>query len=133
MRLLTLERLLHIDAVELNVALSQAATILAEILATDKIDIFLYEPSTTTLVSYGVSDTPMGQQQKALGLDRLPLANKGRVVEVFETGEPFCSAHLDEDPHELIGVKERLGIRSMMNVSLVVNGECRGVFSAVSA
>src|SRR5215204_6940652 len=72
-RRFTLERLLALDAIDLDGALQQAAQIVAEALDADKVDAFVYEAKTECLVARGTSDTPMGRKQIALGLDRLPL------------------------------------------------------------
>jgi hypothetical protein len=71
----TLERILALDAVDLETVLDQAAQIAAEALGADKVDAFVYEAETGSLVALGTSDTPMGRRQHAMGLDRLPLAN----------------------------------------------------------
>jgi len=74
--------------------LHQAASLIAEVLAADKVDIFFHDLGSETLVALGTSDTPMGRKQRAIGMDRLPLANRGRSVEVFLTGyfllHPSC-------------------------------------------
>jgi DNA-binding CsgD family transcriptional regulator len=129
----TLERLLALDAVDLDAALNQAAQIVVEALGADKIDAFVYEANTESLVARGTSDTPMGREQIALGLNRLPLAHGGRAAVVYRTGEDHLDGHVDEDPIELDGVKQDLGVRSAMLTPLAVNGERRGVLSAVSA
>src|SRR3979411_431974 len=82
----TLERLLEIDPTDLDTALDAAAQAVAEALGADKVDAFLFESSTATLVARGTSQTPMGRKQHALGLHLLPVANGGRMVEVFESG-----------------------------------------------
>jgi two-component system, OmpR family, sensor kinase len=74
----TLARLLAIDTPDVDEALDEATLFLAEVLQADKVDVFLFDPSSATLVARGTSDTPMGRRQKALGLDRLPVANGGR-------------------------------------------------------
>jgi signal transduction histidine kinase len=66
-------------------------------------------------------------------MDRLPLANGGREVEVFLTGSPFLTGHADEDPGQLLGFTQGLGIRSSAVVPLDVAGERRGVLIASSA
>jgi hypothetical protein len=89
----TLERLLEIDATALEPARTQAAQRIAEALHTEKVDAFLYQPAIDTLVALGVSDTPMGERQQALGLNRLPVSNGGRTVQVFQTGTSFRAVH----------------------------------------
>jgi two-component system, OmpR family, sensor kinase len=131
--LTTLQRLLEITAVSLPDALNQAAQLLAETMAADKVDAFLYDAGIDSLVAIGVSDTPMGRKQRALGLDRLPLTNGGRTVEVFQKGVPHCSGDVEHDTRELPGVIHGLGIRSQMSVILQLSGIARGVLSVVSS
>jgi len=131
--LTTLELLLGIDSTELEPALQRATDIVAEVLAADKVDVFLYEPESESLVARGTSDTPMGRKQREIGMHRLPLAGYGRAVEVFQSGVPHLSGRVDEDPNELIGLKEGLGARSQVIVPLNPAGEPRGVLVVVSA
>src|SRR5438105_3362464 len=101
-RLLTiLEGLLELPATEVKATLDQATSLIAEVLAADKVDAFFHDPASDTLVALGTSDTPMGRQQRAIGMDRLPLANGGRTVEVFLMGTSYLSGHVDRDPEEL--------------------------------
>jgi signal transduction histidine kinase/DNA-binding CsgD family transcriptional regulator len=130
--LMTLERLLAISPSDLDSALDAASLAVAEALRADKVDTFLYDPSTSTLVARGTSPTPLGRKQHALGLHRLAVANGGRMVEVFETGNPRLAGHVERDKRELRGIRIGLGIRSEISVPLVVDGERRGVLSAVS-
>jgi two-component system, OmpR family, sensor kinase len=131
--LVTLERLLDIQPTNLKTAMDEAATLIAEVLGTDKVDAFLHEPETDTLVAVGASRTRMGRHQHAIGLDRQQVANGGRAVEVFQTGKPHLDGRVDEDAHELAGVKRALGVRSQVVVSLEVDGARRGTLSAQSA
>lgn len=128
-----LERLLAIVLTDVKGALDQASQIVAEALSVDKIDTFVYDPSAETLVALGTSATPMGRRQHEIGLDRLPVANGGRYVEVFQTGVSFCSGRSGDDPHELRGIKEGLGVCSTVAAPIEIGGERRGVFSIVSA
>ncbi len=93
----------------------------------------MHEPANDTLVAIGASDTPMGLKQRAIGMDVQPLANGGRVVQVFQTGVPFRTGRADRDPGELVGVRKALGIRSTIAVALDVDGQRRGVVAATSA
>lgn len=129
----TLERLLALDAMELKTALDQAAQIAAEALGADKVDAFVYEAESESLVALGTSDTPMGRRQHAIGLQRLPLANGGRAADVFLSGRPHFSGDVGADHDELEGIKTGLGVNSAMLCPLEVAGERRGVLSAVSA
>ena len=91
----TLERLLELDATELRPTLNQASQLVTETLNADKVDAFLYEAATESLVALGTSDTPMRRHQQAIVMDRLPLANGGRSVEVFRTGRCYLSGQVD--------------------------------------
>jgi DNA-binding CsgD family transcriptional regulator len=128
----TLEQLLAIDATSLDPALQQAAQVVSEVLGADKVDVFVYESGTESLVARGTSNTPLGRRQHAIGMDRLPLAGLGRCVEVFHSGRSYQDGAVDEDRQELIGIREGLGVRSQVVVPLVVNGRRRGVVCAVS-
>lgn len=126
----TLERLLSIDVTDRHTALMQMSQLLTEAFGADKVDIMLYQEDICSLVALGTSDTPMGHHQLALGLDRLPLANGGREADVYITGAPHLTGHADQDPKEIVGLTEGLGIRSSMVVPLEVDGARRGVVLA---
>jgi DNA-binding NarL/FixJ family response regulator len=128
----TLERLLAIRSPELRPALDEAAMPVLEAVGADKIDVFLYRPEIDTLEAVGTSDTPVGRRQKELGLDRLPLANGGRAVEVYATGVAHMSGHIEQDQEELRGLREGLAVCSQINVAIEVNGKRRGVLSAIA-
>lgn len=129
----TLEQLLSIEATELKDTMDQAADRLADALGAEKIDISLHEPSTDTLVAFGISNTPMGRRQQEIGMDRVPVANGGRVVEVFQTGQTYLTGRADEDPGVLVGFTQGLGIQSFLLVPLVIGGKRRGVLQACSS
>lgn len=130
--LATLERLLTIQALEVKGALDEASTLVAEAMGADKVDAFLHDPSTETLVSVGTSDTPLGHKERRLGLDRLPLANGGRVVAVFHSGASFQTGHTEDDPEDIIGIKRGLGVRSTLAAAIEIAGERRGVLAITS-
>lgn len=132
-RTATLARLLALRASSLPSALDQAADLVAEALRADKVDAFIPEESGAVLVAVGVSNTPMGRKQRAIGMDRLPLANGGRTVEVFRTGIPFRDGHVECDAGELSGMREGLGVRSTIAVPLPVGQGRRGVLQVTSA
>ena len=128
-----LQRLLTVPVTDLTASLQAATDGIAAVLGADKVDAFLLEPSTQTLVARGTSATAMGRRQRQLGLDRLPLANGGRTVSVFQTQQPHRDGHVDEDPEELSGVKAALGVRSTLAAPLTVGAEARGVLLVSSA
>src|ERR671928_1135080 len=84
--LAVLQRLLALEPGDLSAAMTEAAQQVAEVLGADKVDVFFYVPAEEALVAEGTSDTPMGRRQHELGLNRLPLAQGGRTVRVFESG-----------------------------------------------
>jgi signal transduction histidine kinase len=128
----TLERILAVQAVELRAALSQIADVIVEELAAEKVDLFVHDGAIATLVAFGVSSTPLSAKQKALGLDRQPLANGGRAVRCFTTGEPFLTGRSERDPEELPGIVGGLGVRSTVMAAFEVAGERRGVLGVTS-
>ena len=128
----TLQRLLSIHTPELRPALNQASSLVAEALDADKIDVFLHESESDTLVAMGTSDTEMGRQQHRAGLNRQPIANNGPAVAVFQTGTPYRSGAADRDPTLLMGMVRRLEVKSEMDIALDVNGERRGILQAAS-
>ncbi|MBF6612696.1 MAG: GAF domain-containing sensor histidine kinase [Chloroflexi bacterium] len=128
--LLTLEHLLAIEALDVKSALDEASDLVAKTVGADKVDIFLYEPATNSLVAMGVSHKPLSRRQLELGLNRMPFANGGRSVQVYINAQSHITGHADQDPEELLGVKDPvggLGIKSVIAVPLYVAGELRGV------
>jgi len=130
--LATLERLLAITAPTLRDTLQDASDALAEALQAEKTDAFLYDRASDSLVALGTSQTPLGQRQRALGLHRQPLSQGGSAVWTYTTHHPHHQGHADQDPWELQGVVEDLGVRSQISTPLVVAGESRGVLQACS-
>jgi len=128
-----LEGLLALETATLDAAMRRAAEDLASVLGADKADVFLHHVEGDALVAIGTSDTPMGRHQRALGLDRLPLAEGGRTVETFRTGATFLAHSLDLDARELPRVVAELGVRSVLAVPIEAAGERRGVLLAASA
>jgi signal transduction histidine kinase/transcriptional regulator with XRE-family HTH domain len=128
----TMRRLLTIEATSLEDALEQAADMVAEVMSADKVDAFILEPESDTLVALGSSNTPMGRKQFTIGMNRMPIANGGREVEVFQTGRSYRSGHAKDDQGMLVGVTEGLGVQSLLTVPLDVAGRRRGVLLAES-
>jgi len=131
--LATLEQLLRLDATNMADTLNAAAHLVGQVTSAEKVDLFLYHPENHTLQVAGLSDTPMSKHEVELGLDRLAIADGGRLVEVFQTGEIYATGHADRDPEMLRGITEELGVRSLLAAALVVGGERRGALQAASA
>src|SRR5215208_6644418 len=104
----TLQQLLGIHAPELRPALDEASNLVAAALRADKVDVFLYEAQSDSLVAMGTSDTDMGHEQHKAGLNRQAIANNGPSVTVFQTGEPYLNGSADRDPDQLRGMIRRL-------------------------
>jgi signal transduction histidine kinase len=127
-----LEGLLRIPAGDLQSTLIHASDLVAAATGADKIDAFLYDPSRDSLVALGTSNQPLSALQRKLGLNVLQLSNGGRTVEVFRTGKLFLHGDVQNDPEELKGLRDALGIRSHLGVPFEVGGERRGVLLAAS-
>ncbi|MBZ5709747.1 sensor histidine kinase [Nannocystis pusilla] len=128
----TLTRLLALPATTVEDTLKSVSNLVGSVLESDKVDTFLLEAASSTLVAVGTSDTATGRRQKALGLDRLPLANGGRTVAVFRGGEPHACNDVAGDGEELPGIRDALQIRSTIAVPLDVRGQRRGVLQVAS-
>jgi signal transduction histidine kinase len=128
----TLQKLLVLPAIDLPTAMNQAAQLVHEALNADKVDAFLFDSSKNSLRAMGTSDTPMGRQQRAQGLDVLPLANGGQVARVYQSGQPYLHGDMEQEQDEVPGLVHVLGIHSQILVPLDVSGDRRGVLSAQS-
>ncbi len=128
----TLEQLLTLSATDTTSVLNQASNLLSVALTAEKIDVFLYDPAQDTLIAVATSDTPLAARQHVLGLDRLPLSGGGREVEVYRTGRTYLSGNVDLDTGVLRGFRYDLGVRSMILVPLVVDGERHGVIQVAA-
>lgn len=126
------QQLLAIEETDAQVALVQAATLVAQALGADKADVFLYEQESQTLIAQGISKTALGHHQHSIGMHMLPIANGGRTVKVFQSGISYRNGRVQEDPEELTGVKIGLGIHSMVIAPLIIGGELRGVIQVDS-
>ncbi len=67
--LTTLEGLLELPATDVTATLNQATSLIAEVFAADKVDVFFHDWASETLVALGTSATPMGRKQKAIIVD----------------------------------------------------------------
>jgi DNA-binding CsgD family transcriptional regulator len=130
--LTTLQRLLGIRATSLRPAMDEAADLINAALNVEKVDVFTYEASTESLIAFGVSNTPMGRRQEEIGMHRQPLINGGRSASVYQTGAAYITGRADDDPVELRGIVEGLGVLSEIICPVDVAGERRGVLAAVS-
>jgi signal transduction histidine kinase len=130
--LTTLERLLEVQPTTLKVDMDHAANLVASALEAENVDAFLLDEATATLVAVGTSDTPLGRKQHVVGLDRQALADGGRTVQVFVTGQAHFDGAMHDDEAELIGLRRGLNVRSQIAVPLEVGDVRRGVLTAQS-
>jgi two-component system, OmpR family, sensor kinase len=130
--LATLQRLLELPTTSVSDTLHQSAQLVATALHAEKVDTFLYDPPSDSLIAYGTSETPLGAKEKVMGLNQLPLRQGGRAVDVYQTGQTYWSGHVHCDPAELPGMKQQLGIKSEILVPLSVADARRGVVLASS-
>ena len=130
--LATLQQLLGIRAVGLAEALDEASRLIGEALGAEKVDAFLHEPADDTLAAVGTSGTPLAARQRALGLDRLPLAAGGWPAAVFRTGRPYRTGRAAGDRTAPADFAAALGVRSVIAVPLEVGAARRGVLAAAS-
>ncbi|HEY7415190.1 MAG TPA: hypothetical protein VH593_08365, partial [Ktedonobacteraceae bacterium] len=89
-----LECLLELPTTNIASMLNQAAQLITEALAIEKIDIFLYDATTEMLVALPAEITSLEELQHAIG-KRLPLVNGGHIVDVFLTGIPYLARRID--------------------------------------
>src|SRR6185503_16151330 len=85
-----------------------------------------------SLVALASSTQPLSLLQRKLGLDVLPLSNGGLSVHAYKTGEPIFNGHVERDERELRGIKEGLGVRSLLSAPIEVGGKRRGVLMLAS-
>jgi len=128
----TLERLLELRPTSLKSAMDQAAALVAETLGADNVEALLYDPDSQSLVAVGMSGTDLSQREHDAGLDRLPLAGGGRVVDVFQNGQPHRDGDVRHDLRELVGIRHDLQVRSQIAVPLEFDGVPRGALVAQS-
>jgi two-component system, OmpR family, sensor kinase len=124
----TLQAMIAVTATDRPTMVSQLADVLSTALHADKVDLFMYDKSSDTLIAEGVSTTPMGQLQQQLGLDRLPIQSGGHAVHVYQTGQPFVTNQAERERLVKPGIVQDLGVHSIITVPLTINGVRRGVF-----
>jgi signal transduction histidine kinase len=87
--------------------------------------IFLHSAATDELITFGSSDTPLGRLQHEHGLDHLPLAMSGPLLQVFQNDAPLLvgtAANLAALP-----IRSVANIQSVLLVPLRIEQTCQGV------
>jgi DNA-binding CsgD family transcriptional regulator len=132
MILALLMALREVDGSTLRESMQHATNLLATAFAAEIVDAFFYDEGGDVLVALGTSATALGELQRDLGLDRLPLRNGGRAAWVFREKRAHRNGHVEDDELELPGVRRDLGVRSMIAVPFGVAPAHRGVLQAAS-
>lgn len=127
-----LEQLLSSQHTDIRSVLDQVCNLVTVAVHADKVDVFLFSPKIDTLITAGASDTALARQEHNLGLDRFPLSNGGRTVEVFKTGNPYSTGHAGQDSGVLLGVRTGLHVESILMARFSAHGDPRGVLQALS-
>jgi two-component system OmpR family sensor kinase len=127
-----LEGLFEIAPMPVDMVLSKSADLIGEAFSSEKVDAFLHDEQTNSLVAVGTTRTELAHLQKSLGLDRLPMVNGDPMAHVFRTGEAYLEGHTERDERQPRGVVEAMAIRSMLAAPLEVGGVRRGVLSLAS-
>ena len=128
----TLQRVLTIQSPDLRGALTEACNLITDPLGAEKVDVFLYGAQNETLVALGTSTTEV-RGAPASDWDGSPASGqRRRGGEGLRTGEPYSTGQADQDPEQLRGMIEGLGVRSEISVPIDVREARRGVLSAVS-
>lgn len=128
----TLEQLFRVPSGDVKVTLTHVSNLIGEATGADKTDAFLYDATRDSLVAVASSTQPLSMLQRKLGLDVLPLSNGGRSVYVYKMGETFMQNRVAEDEGELRGIREGLGVRSLLAVPIDIGGKRRGVMMLAS-
>lgn len=123
-------RLLHtiaaLPASESMESLAQTITDqLCTITQAEVASILLHSPATDELVAFGSRDTLLGRLQRERGLDHIPLATSGPLLQVFQRGEPLRLAGADE--LAALPLVQAAGIQSMLIVPLRIERTCHGL------
>jgi DNA-binding CsgD family transcriptional regulator len=127
-----LKALQQVDGATARDTMQHATDVLAAVFVADKVDAFFYDEAAEQLVALGTSQTPLGQLQHELGLNRLPLADGGRATWVFREKRPFRSGHVEDDTVELAAVRCGLEVRSTIAAPIQVGPGQPGVLLAAS-
>lgn len=93
--------------------------------------IFLHSAATDELITFGSSNTPLGQLQHEHGLDHLPLATSGLLLQVLQNDAPLLdgdTAHLATLPISNVAM-----IQSVLIVPLRIEQTCQGVIMLAAA
>ena len=83
-------------------------------------------------MSLGVSNTPLGQKQRALGLDVIPMTAPAPVVQAIQSGRSMLVYDGRHDARMWRPEVEQLGLASVMLSPIEVDGQPRGALVSSS-
>lgn len=95
-------------------------------------ELLLHHPESDDLVALALSETALGHLQREVGLDHLPLGKAGALAQVFLTGQPFLSNHLETEAQFPADLREKLELKSALAVAIEAAGSRRGVLLLAS-
>ncbi len=131
---LALQRLLAIDpAAKLEHTLVEAASLIAEALGADRVDVLTYEVASDSLVALAAPDLQRGRRRLGAAASRYALHAGGLPVEVFCTGAAALMRSPDRERGERRHYAGARGIRSELLCQFKVHGTARGVLHAMSS
>lgn len=123
-------RLLHtIAAIPLSESTETLAHTITDqictIIPAELASILLHSPATDELIAFGSSDTPLGRIQRERGLDHIPLAVSGPLLQVLQHGKPMRIGRADE--LDALPLMQAVGIQSMLIVPLQIERVSKGL------
>jgi signal transduction histidine kinase/antitoxin (DNA-binding transcriptional repressor) of toxin-antitoxin stability system len=123
-------RLLHtIAAIPLSESTERLAGTITDQLCTitqaEIASILIHSPATDELIAFGSSDTVLGRVQRERGLDHIPLATSGPLLQVFQRGEPL---RIDgAEALDALPLVQAVGVQSMLIVPLRIEQATQGL------
>ena len=85
--------------------------------------IFLHSPATDELIAFGSSDTPLGRLQHEHGLDHIPLATSGPLLDVLQNNAPLLAGNAAN--LAALPIRSVANIQSVLIVPLRIEQTCR--------
>lgn len=131
--LTTSQRLLELPAIHRGETLHKMAQLVLQALGGEKVVVFLSDAVGQNLTAQGTSMTPIGDQEKAIGLDGLSLEDWEHIAQVYRTRQSYSNRRAHHDPVAVTEIREEPTIKSEMAVSLEIDAERRGVLFASSS
>jgi two-component system, OmpR family, sensor kinase len=98
---------------------------LCAITQTEVASILLHSATTDELIGLGISDTLLGRLQRESGLDHIPLATSGPLLQVFQSGLPMLTS--DRRALGALPALEAASIQSLLLVPLRIEQESQGI------